>query len=95
MLQMKANKKLVREQLEKESQKVVTLKDLSNIAAKGKGQASRNYIEATVMILQNEYGTTVRLLVDKKSGLRALYFQDESMKKSFDAYPEIIFVDAT
>lgn len=41
---MKANKKLVREQLEKESQKVVTLKDLSNIAAKGKGQASRAMI---------------------------------------------------
>ncbi|XP_077506636.1 uncharacterized protein LOC144115891 [Amblyomma americanum] len=39
MLQLKANKKLVRERLEQESSKVVTLKDLSNIAAKGNNQA--------------------------------------------------------
>ncbi|KAH6946946.1 hypothetical protein HPB50_016235 [Hyalomma asiaticum] len=95
MLQMKANKKLVREQLEKASNKVVTLKDLSNIAAKGKHQVSRNDIEATVRMLRNDYNATVHLLVDEKNELRALFFQDDDMKKSFDAYPEIIFIDAT
>lgn len=95
MLQLKANKKLVREQLEKESNKVITLKDLSNLEAKSKGQAPRNDIEKTVAMLQNDYNASVRLLVDEKDELRAMFFQDDAMKSSFAAYPEIIFIDAT
>ncbi|KAG0445169.1 hypothetical protein HPB47_018967 [Ixodes persulcatus] len=55
MLQLKANKKLVREQLEKESSKVITLKDLTNLAAKSKSQALRNDLEATVNMLNRMY----------------------------------------
>lgn len=40
MLQMTAPKKLVSKQLEKESLKAVTLKDIGNIGAKGKRKAS-------------------------------------------------------
>ncbi|KAH9360442.1 hypothetical protein HPB48_003056 [Haemaphysalis longicornis] len=90
MLELEANKKLVRKQLEKESHKVVTLKDLHNIVTKAKSHTSRNDLEATVSMLRDEYGASVRLLVDKKDELRAIYFQDEAMKASFDEYPEFL-----
>lgn len=60
---------------------MVTLKDLSNTAAKGKGKASRNDIKATVRVLQNEYGATVRLLVKENNELRALYFHDKNIRR--------------
>lgn len=62
MPQLKANKKLVREQLEKEGNIVVTLKDLTILAAKDKSKDSRNDLEATVTMLRNEYNASVRLL---------------------------------
>ena len=38
---------------------------------------------------------TVEILCDEDSNMRGLFFQDPSMKQSFQAYPEIVFLDAT
>ncbi|KAH9364382.1 hypothetical protein HPB48_016253 [Haemaphysalis longicornis] len=95
MLQLRANKKLLREQLEVQSNKAVTLRDLSNLAARKKQGCSRNDLEATVKLLQNKYASTVRLLTDENNELRAIFFQDDAMRRSFEDYPEIIFIDAT
>ena len=40
-------------------------------------------------------GAQVAVLVDDNKALRGLFFQDQSMIDTFNAYPEIIFVDAT
>lgn len=95
MLQLRANKKLLREQLEVQSNKAVTLRDLSNLAARKKQGCSRNDLEATVKLLQNKYASTVRLLTGENNELRAIFFQDDAMRRSFEDYPEIIFIDAT
>lgn len=95
LLKLRANKMLVREQMQRESGHAVLLKDLSNISAEGKRADPRNNLPEVVRILQEKHKAAVRLLTDENNELQALYFQDEHMKASFEAYPELIFVDAT
>ncbi|KAH9369583.1 hypothetical protein HPB48_011523 [Haemaphysalis longicornis] len=95
LLKLRANKMLVREQIQKESGHAVSLKDLSNISAEGKHAEPRNNLPEVVRILQEKHKAAVRLLTDEDNELQALYFQDEHMKASFEAYLELIFVDAT
>ena len=38
---------------------------------------------------------TVEILCDEDCNMKGLFFQDPSMKQSFQAYPEIVFLDAT
>lgn len=95
LLRLRPDKKLLREHLESCSSKVVTLRDLSNFAAKIKKDNPRNDLQATVKLLQDNYKATVRLLTDENNELRPMFFQDETMKRSFGDYPEIIFIDAT
>ncbi|KAH9360364.1 hypothetical protein HPB48_022559 [Haemaphysalis longicornis] len=95
LLKLRANKMLVREQIQRESGHAVSLKDLSNISAEGKRAEPRNNLPEVVRILQEKHKAAVRLLTDENNELQALYFQDEHMKASFEAYAELIFVDAT
>ena len=53
---MKANKKMVQQQLCQETGNVVLLKDLSNIALTAKKGKSRNDLDATVQVLMEKYG---------------------------------------
>lgn len=46
-------------------------------------------------MLQDNYKATVRLASDEDDELRPMFLQDETMKKSFWDYPEILFNDAT
>nr|XP_037280279.1 uncharacterized protein LOC119173576 [Rhipicephalus microplus] len=95
LMKMKANKMMVREQMEKESGSAVLLKDLSNIAAKHRLLQPRNDLPEVVRMLQEKHNATVRLLTDENRELQAVYFQDDVMKKSFQCWPEVIFIDAT
>ncbi|KAH8025880.1 hypothetical protein HPB51_013585 [Rhipicephalus microplus] len=95
LMKMKANKMMVREQMEKESGSAVSLKDLSNIAAKHRLLQPRNDLPEVVRMLQEKHNATVRLLTDENRELQAVYFQDDVMKKSFQCWPEVIFIDAT
>ena len=56
MLSLKANKKLVQDNLTKTTGKVVLLKDLSNIAAKMKSGNTRNDLQECVKRLTEIYG---------------------------------------
>ncbi|KAH9372145.1 hypothetical protein HPB48_009722 [Haemaphysalis longicornis] len=95
LLELRAQKVLVREELERDSGNAVLMKDLSNIAAKGKALKTRNNLPEVVRVLQEKHKATVRLLTDENEDLQAIYFQDEGMKKSFQDCPEILFIDAT
>ena len=56
LLEMKANKKLVQQQLCQETGNIVLLKDLSNIATANKQRKSRNNLDVTVTTLMDKYG---------------------------------------
>lgn len=95
MLELRANKKLHRECLEVKSNRAVTLRNLPNLAARKKQEYSRNDLEATFKSLQNKHTSTVRLVTGKNNELRSIFLQDDTMKRLFEDYPEIISTDAT
>lgn len=55
LLEMKANKKLVQQELCQETGNIILLKDLSNLVNR-RGRASRNDLDAVVNLLMNKYG---------------------------------------
>ena len=57
LLHMKANKKLIQENISKETDKVLLLKDICNIATAAKQGKSRNNLGITVQTLKDKYGT--------------------------------------
>lgn len=56
LLEMKANKKMVQQQLCLETGNVNLLKDLSNIMTANMQGKSKNDLDATVKTLMNKYG---------------------------------------
>ena len=56
LLELRANKKLIRQQLTQVSGKIVLLKDISNIASQAKEGKSRNDLTAVVKDLIEQYG---------------------------------------
>ena len=56
LLSLKANKKMIKDKIEKTSGKKVTLKDLSNISTKQKSTSTRNDLKETVTQLTEKYG---------------------------------------
>ena len=56
LLQLRANKKLIRQQLIQENGKIVVLKDISNIASQAKEEKSHNGLTAVVKDLIEQYG---------------------------------------
>ena len=59
LLEMKANKKMIQQQLCKETGKIILLKDLSNIATANKSGKSGNDLNSTVTLLMDTYGMTL------------------------------------
>jgi len=53
---LKANKKMVKDDLAKSTGKAIVLKDLSNLMTKAKSSNSRNDLEATVRKLIDTHG---------------------------------------
>ena len=60
---MKANKKMVQQQLCQETGNIVLLKDLSNIALAAKKGESRNDLDATVQVLMEKYGMRMNKII--------------------------------
>ena len=94
-IKLKANNKLLRQKIEQETGKMVTLKDLSNIKYKSKLSLHTNDIESIAEFLQKQGTSTVDVMVDNENNFKALLYQDLYMKNMFDKYPEMILVDAT
>ena len=56
LLQLKANKKMVKDDLQSSTGKVVLLKDLSNLMTKTKSESTRNNLEVAVKQLTEKHG---------------------------------------
>ena len=89
------NKKLIQGKLMRDTNKVVVLKDLTNIEQKNKQSGSGNNLEAMVKKLHEKYKCEVKVLSDEDSNFCGIFFQDQEMKNVFDAYPELVCLDST
>ena len=94
-IKLKANNKLLRQKIEQETGKMVTLKDLSNIKCKSKLSLHTNDIESIAEFLQKQGTSTVDVMVDIENNFKALLYQHLYMKNMFDKYPERILLDPT
>lgn len=111
LLGMKANKKLVQESLSQQSGNIILLKDLSNLSTQAKKGNTRNDLDSVAKLLIEKYGKCIVLFSDYKmmfyvdacvevcsdneKNFRGLLFQDKQMSEAFEAYPELLFLDAT
>ncbi|KAK5645887.1 hypothetical protein RI129_004351 [Pyrocoelia pectoralis] len=79
LMRLKVNKKLLQAHLIQQTGNSILLKDLSNI-----------YMSHSSDDISNN---NIQKFEDNK--LRGMFFQDENMRKSFDLFPEILFMDGT
>lgn len=56
LLNMRANKKLVQQQVSKKAGQIILLKDISNISLKARRGSSRNDIDQVIKVLVEKYG---------------------------------------
>ena len=89
-LKVGGNKKLIQEKLMRGTNKVIILKDLSNIEQENKNANPGNDLEHMVRKLRNTYKCDVKLLSDEDSNFCGVFFQDQSMKDVFASYPELV-----
>lgn len=92
LLKLKVNKKLLQAHLVKQTGKAVFLKDLSNLQTCLSN--TDNSIKEIIDLLMNKYNCTVDVHSEDNK-LRGLFFQDDDMRKSFDLFPEVLFMDGT
>ena len=95
MLSLNVNKKKLQNELMQKTGKVITLRDLTNISQLNKNGKTRNDLDITIDILRNDYNATVDVCSDVEGNFIGLLLQDKDMQEVFNAYPEILFVDAT
>lgn len=95
LLRMKASKKFIQENISKETDKVVLLKDICNIATAANQGKSRNNLDITAQTLKDKYGADVELYSDSERNLLGIFWQDRKMKELFAAFPELMCLDAT
>ena len=60
LLELKVNKKLLRDHVSNKTGKIVTLKDIANVQTAVRGNKSRNDLKSVVEMLQKEPGITHR-----------------------------------
>lgn len=95
LLELRCNKKLVKNLIKTRTGKVVTLKDISNINTKMNRSSNGTELEDAVLFLKNVEGSTVEVLIQEYNVLEGIFYQSKDMKKSFELYPEILLCDAT
>ncbi|XP_047146768.1 uncharacterized protein LOC124819321 [Hydra vulgaris] len=95
LLGLKANKKLLQRELLNETGKMLTLRDLSNIAASAHNSDTQNDLTAFITTLKEKYNANVEVLTDADNNLQGLFFQDFFMHSAYNAYPEFLCMDAT
>lgn len=77
--------------------KIITRRDLYN--AKVNWQPNRrtheNDLVRLIEVMSNIQNSTTKIVVNGDNEVDVIYFQDERMKKSFDAFPNLILFDGT
>lgn len=94
LMKLKVNKKLLQAHLVQQTGNAILLKDLSNIHMSSSLNDVNNNVQEIVEMLTNKYHCTVDIHSEDNK-LRGMFFQDESMMKSFDLFPEVLFMDGT
>ena len=96
-LEMNCNKKKLQHELEADTGKPVLLKDLSNImtTAKKLEGGTRNDLDACVDELRRVHKCEVDICKTQEGNFCGIFIQDQKMKQTFSAFPEILFLDAT
>ena len=97
MLDVKANKKMVQQYLTEKTGKVVLLKDVHNLQAREDRQKIKPQEELQQLCswLDEREDLYVQYVTDENQQIQGIYMQDKTMYKIFDAFPEVILVDAT
>lgn len=88
MLQLSANKKLIQVELQKTAK--VTLKDIHNISAE---LGSEDTLKEAMRYFSNKDSGVVVFIKTVKNELQGIFYQDEQMRKTFQSFPELLFVD--
>lgn len=68
----------------------VTLKDIHNIGAE---LGSEGILEEAMRYFSNKDSGVVVFIKTEKNELQGIFYQDEEMMKSFQSFPELLFVD--
>ena len=86
-IKLKANKKLMRQKIEQETGKMVTLKDLSKIKYKSKLSLNKNDIESIVKFLQSILLVYLLLVIDENgfSKIVGLFLVEEESKEVIES----------
>lgn len=71
------------------------MRDLSNIQSRMKKDVRSNDIGKIITKLKEDPLVTLEIFTDQDHNLLGIYYQDEVMKKIYNAFPEMLFVDAT
>ena len=96
MIDLKANKKLIKHHLIASTGKKVTLKDNHNVGRSLK--SNMNNLASVVAELRNiesSENAPIEILVDESDTIQGIYLQSKEMIDTFVAFPKILFVDAT
>ncbi|XP_043277800.1 uncharacterized protein [Venturia canescens] len=91
LLDLQANKKLVRQKCVDDFGKQILLKDLSNIM---KRQGSHNNLKTTVEKLEKKFGAECHIY-EEDTEMKGLFFVTKQMRDAMDAYPEFVGIDGT
>ncbi|KAG8176002.1 hypothetical protein JTE90_006999 [Oedothorax gibbosus] len=91
LLDLDVNKKLLQQKLQRDTGKIVTLKDLSNLAAQDKRS---NDLGEAVTLLQDKYDVDIEILKEEDTFV-GLFIQTLKMKNIFENFPEFLAFDAT
>ncbi|KAM9314821.1 uncharacterized protein KZ484_024514 [Pholidichthys leucotaenia] len=95
ILQVKASKKLIQEDIMYSTGQVVTKKDLHNAAAAHKPSHLENDLRTLLEEMKKESNSITEIVVNDENELRGIYYQDAKMRQTHAAYPEIMLIDAT
>ena len=72
------------------------MRDISNIQSQlKKDGCSGNNIKDVVTELREDPLVTVEIFTDKEYNFMGMFYQDQVMKKIYNVFPEMLFVDAT
>ncbi|XP_065646073.1 uncharacterized protein LOC136076672 isoform X1 [Hydra vulgaris] len=75
LMHLKPNKKLLQKELIKSTGKIITLRDLLNIAASSNKVENRNDITTFVTTLKDKYNANVEVLLDSDNNLKGIFFK--------------------
>ncbi|XP_075556315.1 uncharacterized protein LOC142588445 [Dermacentor variabilis] len=93
LLALKANKKCIQGHFFNGGKRIL-LRDLHNLTTKMQAEKVKGSTLDFIASRVQESGGTMDMLVDGDDVLIGLFYQDSDMKKAYENFPEIVFVDA-